>query len=153
MSIQATTESIATTTVDITLKQQKLQQLQADGISMRVRISEHRAIILAYLTNIYSEGNTILDAGGNIDLIKSMILTTGDSDLVLSDITYKTLVTQMGQQFVDEYRGLVRAYYLSSIQTQNESTQLKNLKSGLQSQSVMLTAQKEEREKLLEITQ
>ena len=153
VSIQATTESIATTTVDITLKQQKLQQLQADGISMRVRISEHRAIILAYLTNIYSEGNTILDAGGNIDLIKSMILTTGDSDLVLSDITYKTLVTQMGQQFVDEYRGLVRAYYLSSIQTQNESTQLKNLKSGLQSQSVMLTAQKEEREKLLEITQ
>ena len=120
---------------------------------MRVRIREHRAIILAYLTNIYSEGNTILDAGGNIDLIKSMILTTGDSDLVLSDITYKTLVTQMGQKFVDEYRGLVRAYYLSSIQTQNESTQLKNLKSELQSQSVMLTAQKEEREKLLEITQ
>lgn len=120
---------------------------------MRVRIREHRAIILAYLTNIYSEGNSILDAGGNIDLIKSMILTTEDSDFTLSDITYKTLVTQMGQKFVDEYRDLVRAYYLSSIQNQNESTQLKTLKAGLESQGVMLTAQKEEREKLLEITQ
>ena len=82
-----------------------------------------------------------------------MILTTEDSDFTLSDITYKTLITQMGQQFVDEYRGLVRAYYLSNIQTQNEQSALETLRSGLQSQSTTLEAQKNEREKLLEITQ
>ena len=82
-----------------------------------------------------------------------MILTTEDSDFTLSDITYKTLITQMGQQFVDEYRSLVRAYYLSNIQTQNEQSALETLRSGLQSQSTTLEAQKNEREKLLEITQ
>ena len=82
-----------------------------------------------------------------------MILTTEDSDFTLSDITYKTLITQMGQQFVDEYRSLVRAYYLSNIQTQNEQSALETLRSGLQSQSEILEAQKGEREKLLEITQ
>jgi hypothetical protein len=152
-SIQKTTDSIATTITDIAVKQQKIQQLQSESIAMNIRISEHRSIILSYLANIYSESNNIVDNEGNIDIIKSMILTTNDSDFTLSDITYKTLVAQMGQKFIDEYRDLVRSYYLTSIQTQNESAQLKILKSGLESQNTMLTAQKEEREKLLEITQ
>lgn len=82
-----------------------------------------------------------------------MILTTEDSDFTLSDITYKTLITQMGQQFVDEYRSLVRAYYLSNIQTQNEQSALEDLASGLASQRIALTAQQEERARLLEVTQ
>lgn len=79
---------------------------------------------------------------GNIDLIKSMILSEEDTDFALSDITYKTLVTQMWQRFVDEYRELVRAYYLSSIQTQSEETKLKELKINLEKQSSVLTSQK-----------
>lgn len=82
-----------------------------------------------------------------------MILTTEDSDFTLSDITYKTLITQMGQQFVDEYRSLVRAYYLSSIQTQNEQSALEALASGLERQSASLIAQQAERAHLLEVTQ
>jgi hypothetical protein len=123
-----TTESITQTNLDIRLKQNKIQQLQSDGLALRSRIREHRAIILAYLRNIYSQGNSLLDTSGNIDIIKNMILTTEDSDFTLSDITYKTLITQMGQQFVDEYRSLVRAYYLSNIQTQNEQTALETLR-------------------------
>ncbi len=88
-----------------------------------------------------------------MDLIKSMILTTEDTDYSLSDITYKTLVTQMGQEFVNEYRDLVRTYYLSSLETQDEEKSLKNLKAGLEIQNAALIAQKENREKLLEITQ
>ena len=152
-SIRVTTESITQTSLDIKIKQTKIQQLQSDGLALRSRIREHRAIILAYLKNIYSEWNTILDAGGNIDLIKNMILTTEDSDFTLSDITYKTLITQMGQQFVDEYRSLVRAYYLSSIQTQNEQSALEALASGLERQSASLIAQQAERAHLLEVTQ
>lgn len=47
----------------------------------------------------------------------------------------------------------MRAYYLSSIQTQSEETKLKELKINLEKQSSVLTSQKMEREKLLEITQ
>ena len=94
-SIRVTTESIDTTSIDITNKQIKIQELRSVEISLRARISEHRTIILAYLTNIYSEGNSILDTAGNVDIIKAMILTRSDTDYSLSDITYKTLVTQM----------------------------------------------------------
>lgn len=152
-SIQSTQDSIVTTTSNIAIKQQKIQQLQSDGLALRVRIREHRAIILSYLTNIYSEGTTLLDSGGNIDLIKNMILTTEDTDFSLAEITYKTLVTQMWQQFVNEYRDLVREYYLASIETQEEESDLKNLKSQLEIQSATLWAQKQEKEKLLDITQ
>lgn len=47
----------------------------------------------------------------------------------------------------------MRAYYLSSIQTQSEEAKLKELKINLEKQSSVLTSQKMEREKLLEITQ
>ncbi len=152
-SIRVTTASITQAHLDIAAKQTKIQQLQSDGLALRSRIREHRAIILAYLRNIYSQGNSLLDAGGNIDLIKNMILTTEDSDFTLSDITYKTLITQMGQQFVDEYRSLVRAYYLSTIATQNEQSELETLASELESQSTTLTAQQAERAHLLDVTQ
>lgn len=69
-SIRFTTESINKTNIDITNKQIKIQQLRAVEISLRARIAQHRAIILAYLTNIYSEGNSILDTLGNVDIIK-----------------------------------------------------------------------------------
>lgn len=54
-SIRVTTESITQTNLDIKIKQAKIQQLQSDGLTLRSRIREHRAIILAYLKNIYSE--------------------------------------------------------------------------------------------------
>ena len=152
-SIAATEKSIQETTIAITEKQQRIQQLRSSELLIKARIRERRQIILSYLTNIYSEGNSVFDEMGNIDLIKSMILSEEDTDFALSDITYKTLVTQMWQRFVDEYRELVRAYYLSSIQTQSEETKLKELKINLEKQSSVLTSQKMEREKLLEITQ
>ena len=57
-----------------------------------------------------------------------MILTTEATDSSLSDITYKTLVAQMGQKFVNEYRDLVRSLYISQIQVKKEENQLNQLK-------------------------
>ncbi len=82
-----------------------------------------------------------------------MILSDKDTDFSLSDITYKTLVAQMGQKFVNEYRDLVRSYYLSQIQTKQEETQLQQLKTDLEYQNTMLVSKRAERAKLLEITQ
>ena len=81
-----------------------------------------------------------------------MILTDEDTDYSLSDITYKTLVAQMGQKFVNEYRDLVREYYLSQLQTKNEETQLRSLKLDLENQNNVLLTKKTEREKLIETT-
>ena len=94
-SIAATEKSIQETTIAITEKQQRIQQLRSSELLIKARIRERRQIILSYLTNIYSEGNSVFDEMGNIDLIKSMILSEEDTDFALSDITYKTLVTQM----------------------------------------------------------
>ena len=153
-SIRVTESSIIETQSDILTHQSKIQQLRSDSISLQSRIRERRAVILGYLTNIYSEGNSIIDhSSGDVDLIKSLILTTDSSDYTLSDITYKTLITQMGQRFVNEYRDLVRSYYLVEIQTKNETSELIELQTGLEAQSTGLIAQKSERTKLLEITQ
>lgn len=94
-TITQTEESIQSTSVSIEAKKLKIQQLRSESILLNTRIRQHRAIILSYLTNIYSEGNTIMDDHGKIDIIKGMILTSENTDFSLSDITYKTLVAQM----------------------------------------------------------
>jgi murein DD-endopeptidase MepM/ murein hydrolase activator NlpD len=152
-SIKITEESIARANIGIFEKRQKIQQLRSDWLLLRAKIREHRKVILSYLANIYSEWNVILDESGNVDLIKWMILSSEDTDFSLSDITYKTLVTQMWQKFVNEYRDLVRSYYLLQIRSKDEENQLTQLKSDLEYQNNALLSKKTEREKLLEITQ
>ncbi|NRH21162.1 peptidoglycan DD-metalloendopeptidase family protein [Candidatus Gracilibacteria bacterium] len=152
-SIKTTETSISDTEAAITQKDQKIQELHATSVSIKMKIREHRQIILSYLVNIYSEGNNIIDETGKVDLIKGMILTSEDTDFSLSDITYKTLVTQMGQKFVNEYRDLVRSLYLSQVQEKKEEKQLQELKIGLQEQANTLITQKAEQQKLLEYTQ
>lgn len=152
-SIQVTEKSIAETEELIVQKNQKIQELQSQDLALKVRIREHRKVILSYLVNIYSEGNSVLDIQGNIDLIKWMILTTEDTDSSLSDITYKTLVAQMGQKFVNEYRELVRSLYISQIQVKKEENQLNQLKIWLGEQINSLVTQKAEQQKILEYTQ
>ena len=151
-SIQSTEKSIENANIAILQKQTKIQNLRSDWLALKSRIRDHRKVILSYVTNIYSEWNSVLDDAGNIDIIKGMILTTEDTDYSLSDITYKTLVTQMWQKFVNEYRDLVRDYYLAQMQTKDEEVQLVSLKLDLENQNNILLSRKTEREKLIETT-
>lgn len=57
-------------------------------------------------------------------MMKALILTNNDTDFHLTDMTYKTLVAQLGQKFVDEYRSTVREYYINSIKTDEEQKNL-----------------------------
>jgi hypothetical protein len=50
----------------------------------------------------------VLDTDGEVDIVKGLILSDSDTDTVLSDMTYKSLVTILGQKFVDEYRSQKR---------------------------------------------
>lgn len=151
-SITNTEQSILDTTTMISQKQIKIQELQANSLSIKIRIKQHRKVILEYLANLYTQGNLVLDDSGWVDIIKGMVLTEDDTDFALSDLTYKTLVMQMGQKFVNDYRDLVRELYLVWVQVQSEEQNLKDVKLKLETQKKNIEAQKGERQRLLEIT-
>ena len=107
-AIALTEKSINDTKDKITQKQSKIQALDHASIELKKKIASHREIILNYLANMYSEGNLIFDENGDVDVMKALLLTSEDTDYYLRDMTYKTIVSQLGQQFVDDYRQLVR---------------------------------------------
>lgn len=152
VSIAATEDAIENAKQQILSKQQKIQTLEFASVELKKKINEHRKIILSYMANIYSEGNMVFDSGWKVDLMKAMILTGEETDFYLTDMTYKAIVSELGQKFIDEYKALVREYYVTGIKTSEEKEWLQNLQQTLEKQNATLQAQKQEREKLLEIT-
>jgi hypothetical protein len=69
--------------------------------------------MLSYLANIYAEWNLIYNENNEVDIIRSLILSDQDTDNISHDITYKSLVSSLGQQFIDDYRSLIKSYYKS----------------------------------------
>lgn len=151
-AISATEKSIADTKSTIVDKQQKIQALSVASLELRKKISTYRETILSYLANMYSEGNLIFDDNGEVDVMKVLLVTSENTDYYLRDMTYKTIVSELGQQFVDSYRELVRQYYINSVKTREETVKLKDLQTTLEKQNANYQSQKKEREELLEIT-
>ncbi len=151
-AIASTETEIENGRIQITQKQYKIQEFHISAIELKKKIAEYKKIILSYLANIYSEGNLVLDQTGNIDIMKSLILSDSDTDFLLSDMTYKTLVSQLWQRFVDEYRALTKTYYILSIKMNDEVLRLHELQDALEKQRSILSWQKEQRQRLLDIT-
>ena len=151
-SIKGTEESIESIRQQITDKKQKIQVLERASIELKKKIALNRQIILEYLANIYSEGNLVMNNSGEIDMMKTLIMTENSTDFHLTDMTYKTLVAELGQKFVDEYRATVREYYVNTIKSGEEQKNLSILESNLQKQLATLESQKTEKSHLLEIT-
>ena len=144
-AIALTEKSINETKDKITQKQSKIQALDHASIELKKKIASHREIILNYLANMYSEGNLIFDENGDVDVMKALLLTSEDTDYYLRDMTYKTIVSQLGQQFVDDYRQLVRDYYVMGVKTREERVNLQNLQTNLEKQNANYQSQKKER--------
>lgn len=151
-AILATEKSIEETKHSIGVKQQKILALETASIELKKKISSHRKTILEYLANMYSEGNLIFDDAGNVDIMKALLLTGEDTDYYLQDMTYKAIASELGQKFVDEYREMVRTYYLNTVKTREEQVKLQKMQSQLEMQNANYISQKKEREELLEIT-
>lgn len=81
-----------------------------------------------------------------------MVLSPGSTDAILTDMTYKRLVSELGQSFVEEYRSGIKEYYILSTQIEEEIINLRTLKETLKESQEILIEQKSHREKLLEIT-
>ncbi len=144
--------SIALSAMRIREKDLKSQELSQLSIDLSKKIYTYRQTILSYLTNIYSEGNMVLDDDGQVDIVKGLILSESDTDTVLSDMTYKSLVTILGQKFVDEYRSLKKEAYVLRIQMDEERTEMQKLQDAMERQKVLLEFQRTERVRLVEIT-
>jgi hypothetical protein len=131
------------------LKSQELSQLSID---LSKKIYSYRQTILSYLTNIYSEGNMVLDTDGEVDIVKGLILSDSDTDTILSDMTYKSLITILGQKFVDEYRSLKKESYVLRIHIEEERTEMRKLQDTMELQKSLLESQRGERVRLVEVT-
>lgn len=151
-SIRATEASILDSQSKIVAKQQKINVLEIASLELKKKIDSHRTTLLEYLANMYSEGSLIFDEEGGVDIMKTLLLTAEETDFYLRDMTYKTIASQLGQKFVEEYREMVREYYITSVKTKEEKRILEQLKKYLETQNLNYNAQKQEREKLLEIT-
>ena len=137
----------------IALKADRVDQYENMSIDMSLRIRKNRTTILAYLTNIYSESTIIFDEKNNLDIIQSLILSGDSVDSISTDIMYKSLVSILGQKFIDEYRSLLRDYYKIAMKIKEEVALLEVDKSLLERQKSTLAAQRNQREALLSATQ
>lgn len=152
-TIEQTQSNITITNVKINQKDIRTQELSQMLVDVSKKIYTYRQTILSYLSNIYAEGNMILDYEGEVDIVKGLILMNGNTDDILSDMTYKSLITLLGQKFVDEYRALKKEYYIMRIQIEEERSEIVLLKKELETQKRILESQRGERVRLIEITQ
>ncbi len=152
-SIAETEKNIQETEETIKKKEKSIEIWKQAQVQTQYKADTYKATILDYLANIYSQGNIGLSQSGSADIIQSMILSDKDSDFYISDITYKTIVSELGEQFVHEYRELVRQQYVRQIQIQEQKKKIEDLRLSLLQKKIGLESQKAEKEKILEVTQ
>ena len=151
-AIHSTESEIVKIQTDIESKQTNIQQYTITSLELKKKTEKNKQIILSYLANIYSESNVIFDASNSVDLIQGLILSSESTDTIITDITYKSLVSVLGQRFIDEYRSLIQEYYRISIRMDTEIQELESLQDQLSVQKSNLENQKNEREKILTVT-
>lgn len=151
-AIAQTQGDIDTTETSIHERDKKILQYRELSIDMKAKIEKNRSIILSYLANIYSEENVIFSENNTVDIFQSLILSDGSTDDIATDVTYKSLVSVLGQNFIIEYRKLVREYTRNALQLQEEIESLAKEQEILLKQRSNLDTQKSAREQLLEIT-
>jgi hypothetical protein len=69
-TIEQTQNNIVITTIKVQQKDIHAQELSQMLVDISKKIYTYRQTILAYLTNIYSEGNMILGTDGQVDIVK-----------------------------------------------------------------------------------
>lgn len=92
-AIDATMQDIEKTQTDISKKEENIQQYTLASLDLKRKIEKNRQTILSYLANIYSESNMIFDSSNSVDMLQGLILSSEDTDAIVTDITYKSLVS------------------------------------------------------------
>lgn len=151
-AIDDTLTNIQKTEKSISAKKSKIEEYQDISTGLTIRIKKNRAIILSYLINIYSEGTLIYNKEDNVDIIQNLILSDESVDSVSRDITYKSLVSILGQQFIKEYKLLISDYYKTVLKIRDSLVLLEADQILFEKEKSILLVQKHQREDLLAIT-
>ena len=133
-------------------KNNRIEEYQTLAIDLSVRIKKNRATILIYLANIYSQSTLIFDEQNSINIFQTLIMTDSQSDEISTDIVYKSLVSILGQKFIEDYRSLMKEYNRIQIRVRDEVALLEADKKILERQKATLLSQRDYREQLLEAT-
>jgi murein DD-endopeptidase MepM/ murein hydrolase activator NlpD len=151
-TIAQTEAQITLSNIRIREKDIKAQELSQLSIDLSKKIYASRKTILSYVANIYAEWNMVFGTDGEIDIVRWLLLSDKDTDTMLSDIAYKSLVTLIWQEFVDEYRTLKKESYLLWMQIEDERRNLESLRNETELQKSLLESQRGERVRLIDIT-
>ena len=143
---------IANTENTITVRQSEIAIKQQHLVDLQARIMKNKQTILQYLTYIYTEWDLLYDENQNIDVLRGIIMNDGDIQEVFSEIHYQWLISQVGQQFVEEYRSLMREYYSTVVTLDEEVHRLTELEKNLEEQKSALEAERTERQRILDVT-
>lgn len=152
-NIADTSSDIAKIESHIREKTEEIESYQDVSIDLSVKIKKNRSIMLKYLANIYAEGNLIFNESNEVDIFRALILSDQDTDNIAHDITYKSLVSSLGQQFIDDYRSLIKEYYKLQSKIDNEIRLLDEDIKKLEKQKNNLITQRNYREQLLLATE
>jgi murein DD-endopeptidase MepM/ murein hydrolase activator NlpD len=151
-NIADTVAWIYKTEKSIETKNSHIEEYQDLSLQLSIRIKKNRATILSYLANIYSEGSLVFDKNNQLDIFQTLILTEDDSDTVSKDIVYKSLISIVGQKFIEDYRDLIRQYHLTQSRIREEVALIKADQDLLERQKSTLLSQREYKQQLLDAT-
>jgi septal ring factor EnvC (AmiA/AmiB activator) len=151
-SIADTVYEIEKTEKSMQEKNMRIEEYSDLSIDLSVRIKKNRAVILGYLSNIYSEGTLLFNEENSIDVFQSLILSDADTDTLSKDIVYKSLISLLGQKFIEDYRLLIHDYNRIQLRIQEEITLLEIDQKVLEKQKINLLSQRDYRQKLLNAT-
>lgn len=151
-SIEKTHNEILVTENSVRVKQWEIGVKQTQMADLQKKIVKNKHVILEYLNYIYTKGDLLYDQNQNIDVLRGILMNDGDIQDMFSDIHYKGLVSQVGQQFVDMYRNLTRDYYRMLLSLDAEVTSLSELEKSLNLKRDELEHERAERSRILELT-
>ncbi len=151
-AVAKTQENIDTSEQSIIEKRSKIQEYQITSLQLKRKIVRNRSVIFQYLASIHSEWAFVYDQNNDIDIVQGLVLSSDSTDGIITDITYKSLVSELWEKFVDEYKSLIQDYYRLNLKLKEEIADLKNLNTTLERQKSNLIIQGNERQKLIDIT-
>lgn len=151
-SIAETEKSIADTEELIAEKNREIAKYALHIEELNTKIDENKRSILRYLTYVYTKGDLVYDEAQNIDVLRSIILNDGDLGEIFNDIHYKSVLEMAGQNFIEAHRNLVKEYYYNKESLKKEKLTNIRLRGELVAKNRDISAQKQYKEQLLEVT-
>lgn len=151
-SISETEKSIQDTEGLIAEKNREIAKYALHIDELNTKIEENKASILRYLTYIYTKGDLVYDGTQNIDVLRSIVLNDGDIGEIFNDIHYKSVLEMAGQNFIEVHRNLVKEYYYNKESLKKEKLMNVRLRGQLVAKNRDISAQKQYKEQILEIT-